>query len=253
VYRTSILAVALAFGAAGCGGGGDESNADTESESPAGIWSGTISIGGNIVNDLSCVVSEDRDVVCIYFDSRTGNLAGGARGTVRMNGTEIKGSGKSYAAPGFVLADGVSTTASITITGGTVSERSTIDADITTLGQSGRISVSYDPLYERGSSLSTVDGVYSGFSINGDSASLSIDPDGSVFSQTQSGCVGNGQVRIIDSRFNAYEVLVSVSSCPGLNGDYSGLAVTADLSSTDDVILFGVFKNDIGIVGAARK
>jgi hypothetical protein len=188
------------------------------------------------------------------FDPVNGAFAGAVHGTVKVtNVNQVSGSGRAYAAPGYVLADGSSVVANFTITSGTVSERNTIDLTFSSLGQSGTFSGTFDPIYDRDSSLATVAGSYAAFDVFGDPASFSIDSNGALFSQTQSGCVGNGEVRVIDSRFNGYAVNATVSNCPGLNGDYEGLALTADFAATNDVFLFGVFKSTTAILGAPVK
>ena len=258
--RTLKLVSALTIGLVGCGGGsgggGDNDPPPPPpppTQSAAGIWQGSLSSGGTLVNEISCAVTVANELACLFFDPVTGDLAGGSQGTLQVDGNQVTGSGRSYAAPGYFLADGSSVVANFTITGGTVSERSTINATITSLGQTASLTAAFDTIYDRGSSLGTVAASYSTLNIYGDPASFSIDSTGALFSQTQSGCVGNGEVRIIDSRFNVYDVEVDVSNCPGLNGNYDGLAVTTDFAATNDVFLFGVFNSSGGIVAASVK
>lgn len=243
----------------GCGGSSGDSGSSSPPPPPpppqsaSGIWLGVVSQQG-LQNDTDCLVTEAGELACILFDSSNGQFAGAVRGTVQVsNGNELSGSGTSYAAPGYVLADGSSVVGNFSITGGTVSSRNTIDLTFDSVGQPGTFSASFDPLYDRGSSIATVEGVYTAFDIFGDPASFSIDSAGQIFSQTQSGCVGNGQVTVIDSQFNSYEVEATVSNCPGLNGDYAGLAITTDYASTNDVFLFGIFSGQAAIIGAPLK
>ena len=92
------------------------------------------------------------------------------------------------------------------------------------------------------------------FDVFGDPASFSIDANGALFSQTASGCVGNGQVSVVNPHFNGYNMSVTVSNCPGLNGSYTGLGITTDAGSgTNNVFLFGVFNNLSAILGAPLK
>jgi hypothetical protein len=200
------------------------------------------------------LVAETRELACLLFDTATGDFAGAVHGTVQVaNGNQVSGSGTAYAAPGYTLANSSAVVAAFTITGGTVSERASLSLTFSILGQSGAFSGTFDPMYDRDSSLATVAASYSVFDVYGDPASFSIDSNGMLFSQTQSGCVGNGQVSIIDSRFNGYAVSVTVSNCPGLNGTYTGLAVTTDFAVPNDVFLFGVFNSTTAILGAPLK
>lgn len=258
---TRTFACLVVVGAvAGCGGGGGGGSGSGGASPPppmqsvAGIWEGTLSEGGIVVNDASCLVTQTNELACILFDATNGALAGAAHGTVQVTGgNSVSGSGVTYAAPGYVLGDGSSMMASFTITAGTVAERSALNVTISSLGRTSTFSGTFDPLYDRDSSLSIVAGSYTVFDVFGDPASFSIDSTGVLFSQTQSGCVGNGQVAVIDPQVNGYRVEATVSNCPGLNGSYDGLAVTTDLRGTNDVFLFGVFNSNGAIVGAPVK
>lgn len=257
-----MLVLAGCGGGGGGGGGGDAAPA----QSATGIWQGQLfgaygvdailhdeQTGGGITNDISCLVAETLELACLLFEVGTRNLTGGATGTVRVaNGNQMRGSGTVYATAGFFLADG-STRANFTITGGTISERNALTLTIDGTGALTNISMTYDALYERGSSLAVVSGVYNNFFIEDVLASLSIDAGGATFSQTTSGCIGNGQVSIIDSQFNGYDVSLTVSNCPGLNGMYDGLAVTTDFISTNDTLLFAAFTSTQVIVADPNK
>ena len=112
----------------------------------------------------------------------------------------------------------------------------------------------FNPIYDRDSALATVAGSYAVFDVFGDPASFSVDANGALFSQTASGCVGNGQVSVVNPQFNGYNISVNVSNCPGLNGSYTGLGVMTDAGSgTNNVFLFGIFNTLAAILGATLK
>src|SRR5690606_35848251 len=91
----------------------------------------------------------------------------------------------------------------------------------------------YDPLYERDSSLDKLSGLW-----DEEFGVVSIDQSGSFFMQDSFGCVYDGQVSIIDAQFNAYSLSMTVSSCgAGVDGEYSGLGVLADLNTTEDLFI----------------
>ena len=115
------------------------------------------------------------------------------------------------------------------------------------------MSTTFDNSYDRGSDLATVAGAYSSFDIFGDPASFSVDANGVITSQSNSGCVGNGQISIIDANFNAYNVTLDVTSCGALDGMYDGLGLTQDNVTMDDVFVFAVFTNQSTVIGAAEK
>jgi hypothetical protein len=103
----------------------------------------------------------------------------------------------------------------------------------------------YDALYDRDSSLATIAGDYD------DSGSvISVSATGEIFEQDPgTGCVLNGQVSIIDARFNIYDVSVTYSNCMGdtavLNGStFAGLG-TLDNSKMPETAVVGL-TGDVG-------
>jgi len=92
-------------------------------------------------------------------------------------------------------------------------------------------------VYERDSSLATIAGNFTT-----GSATVNINSNGEIFSQDPTtGCVVDGTVSIIDSRYNAYRAAYSVSSCTGpdalLNGrTFRGLGTLDDTVSPERLI-----------------
>jgi len=207
-------------------------------------------------DDIGCLVAETLKFVCILTDVTTSDLLAGAQGTVQVTGTQVTGSGTLVAAPGTTLADG-STVSNLTITG-TVSEGNTLNLTIAAAGVSTSVSMTFDaPLYNRTSALATVAGVYSGFEIFGDPASFVVDAMGGITSQSGSGCVGSGQINVIDAGFNAYDVSLTldVATCGAVSGLYDGLGLTDDDMAINDnnAFTFAVFTTDSVIVGSPNK
>lgn len=202
---------------------------------------------------IDCVVAENLEVACVVTDTATDEVISAARATIQVaNANQVTGSGALYAVPGSILIDG-SAVAALTITGGTFVERTTLDLTVTAAGVTTTIATTYDAIYERGSSLDTVAGVYTSFDIYGDPSSFAIDAAGAITAQSNSGCVANGQVTIIDPLFNAYDVSFDLSSCAGLDGSYDGLGITQDGNATDDEFPFAVFTGQTAIVGDPVK
>jgi hypothetical protein len=106
---------------------------------------------------------------------------------------------------------------------GAVIPRGTMEGtlDFTTAGATsgpGEMSLFFDSIYGRRSSLVTVAGNYANAAAPG-SDSVNISSTGTVFGQsTATSCVINGQVALIAPEFNAYDIRVSYSGC---EGDYS--------------------------------
>ena len=256
--RIVHFVVIAMLAACGGGGGGDSGGGNVTPppppppEDPSGFWVGEIT-GDGITNDLSCLTASTFETICIAIDPTTGVFLAASTGTVSVtNGNQVSGSGTSYAALGVVFADG-STVASFTITAGTVSERSSSSLTVDSAGTTSSSSGTFDAEYDRDSSLAKVAGVYMNFFIGGTVSSFSIDADGVIFAQTATNCVGNGQVSVIDSQFNEYDVQLTVSSCPGLNGTYNGLGLTTDTFTMDDTFVFVISTSTSAIIAAAVK
>lgn len=223
-----IWAVLLAGSLCACGGGGGGSapgsgltpSPPSANQAIGGAWVGTDSSGLAI---LALSTESGR----VHWIAPTTEEQGFGTGSV--NGTAVT-INYTYVAPlGFTLADG-STSATCSATG-TIQERQSLAVTTNCTTSSGgtfsnSASLTYDPLYDRDSSLSVIAGNYDDFGLV-----VNINANGVIFEQDPgTGCVVNGQVSIIDSQFNAYDVLVSYSNCLGnfaiLNGaTFTGLAI----------------------------
>jgi len=228
----------------------------------------TSTSGGDIVSDdwtygfleidasIGCVIDEPTadvsEFVCVLTDPASGESNASAQGAIQASsGGQVSGDGTLYAVPPFMLGDG-STVAAITVTGGTVDESVELVLDVGAAGETVTLVMDYDSTsYDRGSDLTTVAGSYS-FDLYGDPATLDIDGAGVISGTSTAACIFGGQVSIIDTAFNAYDVALDVTSCAGLDGTYGGLGYTADDQGTDDVFNFAVFDADGTIVGEAR-
>ncbi len=191
------------------------------------------------------------EFVCALTDATTGVFVAGAQGTVQVTGTSVTGTGTLVAAPGTTLADG-STVANLTVTG-TVSENTSLNLTIAAAGVSTSVTTTFDTLYDRGSDLANLDANYPTFDIFGDPGSFSVNANGVITVATNSTCVGNGQITIIDANFNAYDVMLDLTSCGTLDGMYNGLGLTDDQNATDDVFSFAVFTATSVITGDPTK
>ena len=264
---TRLLSIALVSMATltGCGGGGGGTVTPAAAAPPvappvnrslSGQWNGHAVTPGSPdrTDDIFCLIAETLEFACEVDVQINKVFVAGAQGTVQLNGSQVTGTGTLYAAPGTTLPDG-STFAPLTITG-TLSGDS-LDLTIDAAGVSISVSTTFnDSIYDRGSALATVAGVYSTFDIPhrfGDPASFSVDANGVIFSQSTAGCVSNGQISIIDANFNAYDVTLDVTLCGALNGMYDGLGLTVDANATDDHFIFSVFTSQSVINGHATK
>ena len=202
---------------------------------------------------VECVVAANFELACVLTDTSSDEVRAAVQAVLQVtNISQVSGSGVLYAAPDFVLSDG-SVASALTITGGTFSETNALDFTVDAAGVTTTVATTYDPIYERGSSLATVADVYTTFDIFGDPSSFSVDANGVITAQSNSGCIVNGQIAIIDGLFNAYDVSLEVSGCAGLDGSYDGLGITQDQNATNDEFPFAVFSAQTTIVGAPVK
>jgi hypothetical protein len=207
---------------------------DFPDEAVGGAWVGT-EPGGN---QILALVTESGRLNWISVD--TGEQGFGTV-SVQAWATTIE---YTLVAPwGFTLAD--SSTSATCGGGGTISERDHWATPVnctTSLGGSieSFTDFRYDALYDRDSSLALIAGDYDDSGLV-----ISISATGEIFEQDPaSGCVVNGQVSIIDSQFNVYDVSITYSNCTGdeavLNGAiFTGLGILDD-TVVPETAIFGV-------------
>lgn len=222
-----LLLAAVALSA--CGGGGGGSTTTVQNASPGGIWQGTDSVSG-------------LQVIGIIDESGAGHFlrADGVQfvGTATTSGNSISGSIEGYTNFGTTFPDG-STSGSGTISG-TIAARSSLSGTVqfTTAGgtaSSGTLDLTFNQLYNAGSSLATIAGNYSYTTPNG-VVVVTIAADGTVTAQDpNTGCVVDGVVSIIDVSYNAYQVELTYSSCLGTAGALDGIQFSGLLTYDNTV------------------
>jgi hypothetical protein len=232
--RSALISIAFVSIAA-CGGGGAGGGASAPPNtpvdaSPGGIWSGIDSVSGQQMLGL---VTEQGEAHFIRADDVQ------YTGTATTSNNSISATLVGVTPAGYVFPDG-SNSGTGTVSG-TIQERQSISATVsfttsTGLSDTGAVSLSYHPLYGRDSSLPTIAGNYIDLSTG---TVVNIAAGGVIFSQDPaSGCVVNGQVSIVDARYNAYRIQWTYESCMGqssfLNGlTFSGLATLDNTGSPE--------------------
>ncbi len=218
-------------------------------ESPNGIWKGKLTPTlGSADYDVHCLVNFV--ISCILIDTPLGTYAGGMNGPISMSANSLDASGDAFTTPAFSFQNG-SRSAAFSATDLVVDERDTISGTLAMGGQNYGMLTSFSLLTDLDSSMAAVAGVYSTFALNGDPSTLSIQLNGTLFAQTQAGCVANGAVAVINPQNNGYVVSLTLSSCPGLDGVYDGVAMSDSI--TNDVFAFALFGGTGGLVGRAFK
>jgi hypothetical protein len=264
-----------------------EARAPQAPDNGAGIWYGTLSRGDVTDSPVSCLITEAGEISCLLYETgvppvllddpilgryaKPQPASGSALGTIELADTAaLSGSGSLYAAPGQVLSDGISTVAPFTITAGSLRNPTiddpqfvmkNLDLTISSLGVESTLRATFDNSYfgilpaGGGIGIDRLQGEYLTFAIFDEAASLSIDADGSLFSQSASGCVLSGHVDLIDSRYNAYSAEATMASCSGLDGAYAGFAFMNEYSLDNgiDQLLIMLFNTAGFISGEARK
>ncbi len=182
--------------------------------SPGGIWQGTDPISGLAIFG---VIAENGELQ--FFRSDGAQYSG----AVTTSGDAISGSFEGVLRTGGVFADG-SNHGNGTITG-TIQPRQAIAATIgfLTAGgtlSSGTTSVSFNALYASGSSLAAIAGSYLDPSTN---ATVDVSSSGALSAHDpNTGCAISGQVSIIDSLYDAYQLRYSFSGCLGNAASLNG-------------------------------
>ena len=193
--------------------------------SAGGIWRGTASndLTGQSF-EMSGVVTEHNAEGRFMIDGKTQFILR----DIAINGFEITTtiSAITYPDPTFLRREGND---SGVMTGSLV-ERSRIEGEWSLdSGECGAVSLEYDDLYERGSDIARLVGIWQ--APWGDDFIFNIDALGEIFSQRANGCVTDGQVRLIDATYNVYRVEIYNYCLPYYA---SGLGVLGDEVDTDD-------------------
>jgi len=223
--RTIGLLLLLGLLGACGGGGGDRAGGTADvapmsapmNASPGGIWNGTDSASNLAVVGIVTEAGQ------FYFIRSDGALYTGA---VSVSGTTVSGNLQGFAPFGTAYADG-SNHGSGTLSG-TVAERSTLAVTImftTTAGTAitSNLPMTFNALYDEGSSLATVAGNFTA----PDGTVVSVSESGSVSAQdATSGCVINGMLSIINASYNVYGVSYSFTSCTGQYAALNGVTAT---------------------------
>ena len=259
--RNRIALIGLAITMAACGGGSSfpiGSFPDWPGSAPftpppdftpinaGGVWEGSMfNNNAGLTFEIVGVVTENgteaRFVNDIGQQFIISDLLGVADSQVSIPVTAIAPVGSEF-------IDGSTTTSGTLVV--TVVERTSIDSDWSLdTGETGTITMSYDALYERGSDLARTVGSW----MDSVGVVYSVDATGGIFAQDALGCVYDGAVSHIIPLYNAYQVTLTVSSCPGANGDYSGLGVLADDDGTDDAFVILLDNGQINITDVLLK
>jgi hypothetical protein len=227
-YRVLAVLVLLLTG---CGGGRPN---PIQGVSPGGIWRGTDSASGLAVTGL---VTESGKADLLRADGTQ------FTGQVSTIDSTLSASGEAFAATTF--ADG-STHGRWSISG-TIQERQSISAALvmtTDNGTSvqGTLDLSFDPLYNRPSSLETVAG---GYAPAGGGFELFISDGNLQLSELI--CEWSGQIAPLDPSYNIYQVHLTTKCDNGSTTEGDGLATLDDTVTPEQLLMGLVGPNGTGV------
>jgi hypothetical protein len=109
-------------------------------------------------------------------------------------------------------------------------------------GETGEYYAQYDAaIYEQPSSLAAVSGRWTIRNLSGAATgTLTVNANGSFSGSDDLGCGYSATISIIDSRYSAYRINLSVMNCGPANGAYEGLAGLLRTYSANDTLEFAL-------------
>lgn len=98
-------------------------------------------------------------------------------------------------------------------------------------GDTGRMVMNYSDIYEQPSSLELLEGEWRFTDRDGLSYEINI-ANGQIEGKDSDGCRYNGQVSLINPKYNAYNIEIDISNCTSVDGAYEGLSYLDKNEST---------------------
>lgn len=201
-------------------------------QSESGLWIGTMTSVTKKVSSISGVITENKRIKLIS--------AGGVEqfsGNVIAQGDAASGEMTEF----YAVSAGAKKKTDMNFSLESIVEKESISGTYASGLDSGDFLLSYNPAYDRASSLSTVSGAWSSKNEN-----IKIDLANGFNGQGVSGCSYVGSVAVIDPLFNSYNLNVVVSGCTdeALSGDYYGVAWLEDAINENDTLKYSIVKSD---------
>jgi hypothetical protein len=229
-----LIALGISAGLVACGGVTYPERPPTADPIIGGIWFGynfTDQVGDS--QAFIGIATEDGQFRYLEMPTQVQFV-----GTVTFNGEIAEGSGVALAAPGTSWTD-TSTVSTLDISGFVV-ERESIEGDWSLVsGETGNYWLLFDSVYFKDSSLDLTAGAWTIVDDTGaETGTLTIEVDGSLSGQDITGCLYSGNLAIIDTQYDVYDVSVTISNCGGADGVYTGFgALGDDLELNDSMVL----------------
>jgi len=233
---------------AGCGGGdGSESDAIASGDAnPAGLWAGSFTAADGVMRNFDVIVAPDGRFAGVVASSGLNGRFLIGNGDTTLNA--FSATGTVFAQAGETLLPNGQASAGLTMSGGNIVARQSLNGSYSGAGESATFALGYNGLTSRGASLEAISGVYDVYPpppvidttvvVNG--SALTFANDG--------GCNGAGTIEVIDPTMNIYAWSMLLSACSGADEDtFSGLATLADNprrgGTGNLIVLYGATKN----------
>jgi len=177
-----------------------------------GIWSGEFDIAGKGPYDFTAVHLDGK----AYAYSL--NAKAMCVGTARYDGENFI---SRYVL--FALDGGPFDWATIT---GKLDNETTLASHFITSsgGDSGALSVTYNPIYDIPSSLEAVHGEWSYTDRDDLTTKIDITQDGTISGKDSDECDYLGYIEVINPNYNVYQIKIEANNCDSVNGEYEGIA-----------------------------
>lgn len=217
------------------------------SRSAAGIWTGTITSDLDLIDvPATAIIAENGAARIVDIDGT--QLAG----TANVSGNFLDSLFDGFAADGDLFPDG--TTFGSVLVRGLVDTAASLTLSYQGAGDTGALALTYDAVYENGSSLATVADDWSFDDGAGDTTDISIAANGDITGSDSDGCTYGGSVSLIDPNFNAYQVDLTLAVCADA-GNYSGLAAVLDGAVAGDTLLIAVSNSvaEVALTGGLTR
>lgn len=241
----ALVAVGVAWGLSGCGGGGDGGSSATPGQAQ-GVYAGNFSSATFPNGIFSSLVLEDDQIWTLYGTTgSSGEFL--VYGFIQGQGTASSGKFTSNGLKDYFY-DGTTGNASIQATyqagasfNGTVTENG---VSVTFAGASANSSF----VYSTPASLTDIVGAWSGSNIGGVTSDFTISPSGTFSGVNQFGCGFSGTVRPRASGKNVFDLSMqnnTTAECGSGSGlSASGVAASAPLSGGRRQLTIALVTND---------
>lgn len=234
----SAILIASCGGGGGDGGGGSGGGPGPTNASPGGIWTGTDPTTGYRILGL---ITEGGRAQFLVDDGYPPTQYWGS----------ISTSGNQVSSNSLQVANELTYFGTATLTG-TITERQRIAATLNFTpvagcapsvcppAQTAQVTLDFSTVYNQSGSLSRVVGNWRD-QFTGQV--YSVNSNGEVFLQdSDTGCIINGRISEIDTRYNAYDIRYDFSSCripyESLNGTRATGLLTMDSSQVPNLAVF---------------